>query len=87
VTNLGGPGRDDFGGTIGNDAFKLLGEADRIAGAAGEDVACGQGGRDRLAGDAGDDRLRGADGGDLLLGGPGRDVCDGGARPRPREGL
>ena len=41
-------------GTIGDDAFKLLGEADRIAGAAGEDGACGQAGRDRLAGDAGD---------------------------------
>jgi hypothetical protein len=85
VTNLGGPGRDDFEGTIGNDGFKLLGDADRIAGAAGEDVACGQGGRDRLAGDAGDDRLRGGDGRDLLLGGPGRDVCDGGpGRDRAR---
>ncbi len=85
VTNLGGPGRDDFEGTIGNDAFELLGAADRIAGAAGEDVACGQGGPDRLAGDPGNDRLRGGDGRDLLLGGPGRDVCDGGpGRDRAR---
>jgi hypothetical protein len=78
VTNLGGPGEDDFEGTIGSDVFKVLGEGDRIAGATGDDAACGQAGPDQLAGDAGNDRLRGGEGRDLLLGGPGRDVCDGG---------
>jgi RTX calcium-binding nonapeptide repeat (4 copies) len=78
VTNLGGPGRDDFDGGAGRDTFKLEGARDRIAGARGDDAACGQGGRDRLAGEGGGDKLRGGGGRDLLLGGPGRDVCDGG---------
>jgi hypothetical protein len=85
VTNLGGPGKDDFGGTGAREAFRLKGGGDRMAGRRRSDAACGGGGPDRLAGNAGDDRLRGGRGRDLLIGGRGRDVCDGGpGRDRAR---
>jgi hypothetical protein len=78
VTNLGGPGADDFLGDSGEDSFSLERGADRARGLAGSDSACGGGGGDGLLGGPGADRLHGQGGADLLIGGPGRDVCDGG---------
>jgi hypothetical protein len=79
VTNLGGPGGDNFSGGSGPDTFRLERGADEARGHAGRDVACGGGGDDRLRGGAGRDILRGQGGDDLLAGGPGRDVCVGGS--------
>jgi RTX calcium-binding nonapeptide repeat (4 copies) len=78
VTNLGGPGADDFSGGPGKDSFSLERGSDRATGLAGADAACGGGGGDGLRGGPGGDRLHGQGGDDLLVGGPGRDVCDGG---------
>jgi hypothetical protein len=79
VTNLGGPGGDNFSGGFGTDAFRLERGPDEARGQAGRDVACGGGGDDRLRGGADRDVLRGQGGDDLLVGGPGRDVCVGGS--------
>jgi hypothetical protein len=68
VTNLGGPGRDDFLGTDGGDAIELRG---------GRDRARGGGGRDRLCGGGGRDVLRGGPGRDVCFGGGGRDRAPG----------
>jgi hypothetical protein len=78
VTNLGGPGADDFSGTDLGDSFSLARGPDQAHGLAASDAACGGGGDDGLRGGPGADRLRGQGGDDLLIGGPGRDVCDGG---------
>jgi hypothetical protein len=78
VTNLGGPGADDFSGTEASDSFSLARGPDQAHGLAASDFACGGGGDDGLRGGGGTDRLHGQGGDDLLIGGPGRDVCDGG---------
>jgi RTX calcium-binding nonapeptide repeat (4 copies) len=79
VTNLGGPGRDDFSGDGGPNTFRLERGGDEARGGGAADAACGGGGDDALRGGPGRDRLRGQAGGDLLVGGPGRDICVGGA--------
>jgi hypothetical protein len=78
VTNLGRRGPDDFSGGDGDDVFKVKGDADRVRGFAGSDLACGGGGDDRLKGGEDADVLRGSRGGDVLNGGPGNDLCIGG---------
>ena len=78
VTNLGRPVPDDFSGGDGDDVFKVKGDADRVRGFAGADLACGGDGNDKLKGGEDDDTLRGSDGADVLNGGPGNDLCIGG---------
>ena len=78
VTNLGASGPDDFSGGDGDEAFKVKGDADRVRGFGGDDIACGGDGADKLKGGEDDDTLRGGDGNDILNGGPGFDVCIGG---------
>ena len=72
IENLSFTGSGNFAGT-GN------GGANRIAGAAGNDVLDGAAGNDLLLGGSGRDTLSGADGHDVLDGGTGRDALSGGA--------
>ena len=77
VTNLGGPGPQDFAGTDGDDSFRLGAGGDRATAGAGRDRVCGGRGRDVLVGGRGRD---------VLIGGPGRDTCAGGpGRDRARR--
>ncbi|MEL6234841.1 MAG: calcium-binding protein [Pseudomonadota bacterium] len=62
----------------GNDLIRGNDAANRITGAAGNDILIGRAGNDTLTGDAGRDRLVGDDGRDLMFGGDGADVLNGG---------
>ncbi|MGH2954265.1 MAG: trypsin-like serine peptidase [Solirubrobacterales bacterium] len=68
VTNLGGPGAQNYAGTAGADSFKLGGGRDRADGGRGRDKLCGGRGRDVLIGGPGRD---------VCIGGPGRDRARG----------
>jgi CSLREA domain-containing protein len=78
VNYVGTNGPDSLTGTLGPDAFMLLGGNDSAFGLAGNDVFCGAGGKDSEVGGPGHDRLYGDTGKDKLIGGLGDDLLVGG---------